>query len=573
MNRFSASADWGGFSEPARPGRKVLLVALLVGLAVSWPLLYAALAHGPDIVIRTLTGDSYHYLAIARNAVTSHMYTYDGVHVTNGFHPLWQYFIRGMFVALDIRSHEGQAIAVVFASLTATTAGTMLASAAIIRMTNRYFLGLLVVPGLFYLIVGVHVRVLPIWSALDGMESGFSILFGGTVFFVMSRHFRIANRGTTAGPIELCRALGLILPFLILSRLDDVFILPAFLIAIALIDCPVRTRIRAGLWLAGPSSIAILAYLVYNKATVGAAMPLSGGTKAGFVGFVSTYLTAAVHMPAILDLKALVTKTASDGGAIFSASLRFIEMIYPLLASVFGALAILKYKNGSPYAYAFFAICLYILIKEAYNFLYVHPWHQSAWYYAFIALSLSVLGAVALRDPWSRLKSMPIVRTGVIVIYLGITLLAASQYYALIVYQNSDTSKHQFWNRKNEIRSELVAHGVHGIINVDDGISVFLLDMPAMHGFAFAPDVEAQKAHKSGRMLSLAYSRHIDAIVGFGYMTMDLPPQTDAQIREYLSHSLAREMMYAEMDKFEFSLAYFDPVLKLPFFSFRPKTS
>ncbi len=43
---------------------KVWLVAALVGLSAAWPLLYAALNGRPAILIRTLTGNSYHYLAI-----------------------------------------------------------------------------------------------------------------------------------------------------------------------------------------------------------------------------------------------------------------------------------------------------------------------------------------------------------------------------------------------------------------------------------------------------------------------------------------------------------------------------
>ena len=98
------------------------------------------------------------------------------------------------------------------------------------------------------------------------------------------------------------------LPFLILSRLDDVFILPAFLIALFFFETSLRKRISAGIWIAGPSTLVVLCYMLYNKLTAGAAMPLSGGTKSGFVGFVTAYLTAAVHFPPVLDLKGFLMK-------------------------------------------------------------------------------------------------------------------------------------------------------------------------------------------------------------------------------------------------------------------------
>jgi hypothetical protein len=300
-------------------------------------------------------------------------------------------------------------------------------------------------------------------------------------------------------------------------------------------------------------------------------MPLSGATKSGFVGFLSAYLTAAVHFPPVMDLKALLTKTPSDGATVFSNSFRFVEVFYPLLAAAFGALAIWKYRKTRPEFSVFFAVCLYIIFKTGYNFLNVHPWHQADWYYTFITLCLSVLGAVALERPWGQLKSVPIARYGVVTIYGLLMLLSASQYYAAIVYQSPDGSVNQFWARRDLVRQQLLANNVHGVINVDDGITAFLLDLPNMHGFAFATDVEAQRAHKAGRMLSLAYARGINTIAGFGYMSVDNAPQSDVDIREYLRKSLARETMHGEMDDFDFSLAYYDPVLKMPFFSFQPK--
>src|SRR5208337_2651394 len=154
-----------------KPQGLVWCVALLTGLAFAWPMLYAAVAQGPSILIQSIGGDSYQYLTIARKANLFHIYTYDGVHVTNGFHPLWEYSLRGVFAALHLETQESQAIALMLMSLCAATLGVVLASAALVRMTNSSFLAMLPVPGLFYLAIGVHVRSNWIWSVLDGMES------------------------------------------------------------------------------------------------------------------------------------------------------------------------------------------------------------------------------------------------------------------------------------------------------------------------------------------------------------------------------------------------------------------
>jgi hypothetical protein len=548
----------------------VWLMAALVGLALAWPLVCAASLYGPAIIIRSLTGDSYHYLAIARKANISHIYTYDGVHVTNGFHPLWEYTIRGIFHVLNLQSHEAQAIAVMLAVLAATTLGIILASVAVIRLTNQYFLALLLVPGLFYMTIGVHIRTLWMWSAMDGMESAFSLLFGGLFFFVFSQYAEVTTEKIFE-PVPVYRALGLVLPFVILSRLDDVFLLPALLIALFFFETSPRIRIAAGVWIAAPSTIAIICYLFYNKLTVGAAMPLSGGTKSGFVGFLFSYLTAAIHFPPLMNLKDALMRKASDGPTLFANSFRFVEVAYPLLLAIFGAAALWRYRKKQSQFSVLFAICLYIIFKMGYNLLNVHPWHQAGWYYTFITLCLSVMGALALQEPWKNLKNIPIARYGIVTIDVLLMLLSASQYYAIIVYPTQEASTVQFWARKDAIRKELSNHGVTGVINVDDGITAFLLDLPNLHGFAFATDVEAQHAHREGRMLSLAYSRGINTIAGFGYMSSDNPPQSDIDLRQYLSNSIAMQTMSSEIDKFDYSLAYYDPVLKMPFISFKPK--
>ena len=397
--RISGEGRVASSTERLKPESKAWLVAISVGLLFAWAPIWAMFRDSPAVIIRQLTGDSYHYLTIARKAQLSHIYTYDGVQVTNGFHPLWEYFLRAMFYVLNLQTHDAQAIAAMTAALIATTLGLILAGKAVIGFTNRYFLALLLVPGLFYMVIGVHVRTLSMWSALDGMESAFSLLFGGLFFYVLSL-YAAPSSSKPYDQIAACRALGLVLPFVILSRLDDFFTLPAFLLALFFFERSGRKRIIAGIWIAGPSTIAILCYLIYNKMTAGSGMPLSGATKSGFVGFLSAYLTAAIHFPPVLDLKTLLTGKAADAPDIFANSFRLVEVVFPALLAGFGAWAIWTYRRRQPVSAIWFGICLYIIFKMSYNFLFVHPWHQAEWYYTFIALCLSVLGIVALQEPW-----------------------------------------------------------------------------------------------------------------------------------------------------------------------------
>jgi hypothetical protein len=298
-------------------------------------------------------------------------------------------------------------------------------------------------------------------------------------------------------------------------------------------------------------------------------MPLSGTTKSGFVGLLSAYMAVGIHLPPLLDLHDLHLHRALEGATKLVGSFRIIEVLYPMVLAAFGALGLWRYRRRHVDFVPLFALCLYIVFKMSFNFMMVHPWHQSDWYYAFAILCLTVMGALALAEPWRRLQSLPIARVGIMTVYAGLTMLAAAQSYAAIVYRTPDKLEDRFWLTHGEVRQQLLTHGVTGLVNEDDGITAFLLDLPMLHGFAFATDVEAQRAYLGGHLLTLAAGRHINTIAGFDYLSTATPPTSDGEIREYLAHSLAAAGIRGDLNDFTFSLAYYDPSLKLPFFSFQ----
>ncbi|HRX87658.1 MAG TPA: hypothetical protein P5572_21745, partial [Phycisphaerae bacterium] len=158
-------------------------VGIAVCVLVLLPTLYLAGLTGAGVITRRLTGDAYHFLAIARKSVATTFYTYDGLHATNGFHPLWQYFLGTSFKWLNITSHQAQATYAGWTSLLALAAGVAFGAAAIVRVTRSRFLGLLTVPGIYYLLIGAHYHNQAVWEIHDGMESGFAVLCGGLVLW------------------------------------------------------------------------------------------------------------------------------------------------------------------------------------------------------------------------------------------------------------------------------------------------------------------------------------------------------------------------------------------------------
>ncbi|HVI04204.1 MAG TPA: hypothetical protein VM869_36185, partial [Enhygromyxa sp.] len=62
------------------------------------------LAINPRRVFGYLVPDVFYYLTIARNHHESGLWSFDGEHATNGYHPLWQWLLSplwGLIAALD----------------------------------------------------------------------------------------------------------------------------------------------------------------------------------------------------------------------------------------------------------------------------------------------------------------------------------------------------------------------------------------------------------------------------------------------------------------------------------------
>jgi hypothetical protein len=64
------------------------LAAYIASFLVAAPFVYH-LARGSDAYLGLLEDDYFYYAIIADNLVSNGRITYDGVTLTNGFHPLW----------------------------------------------------------------------------------------------------------------------------------------------------------------------------------------------------------------------------------------------------------------------------------------------------------------------------------------------------------------------------------------------------------------------------------------------------------------------------------------------------
>ena len=54
-----------------------------------------------SVLVSTFRDDAFYYFQIARNLGDGNGFTFDGVHQTNGFHPLWLFLITPIFSVFD----------------------------------------------------------------------------------------------------------------------------------------------------------------------------------------------------------------------------------------------------------------------------------------------------------------------------------------------------------------------------------------------------------------------------------------------------------------------------------------
>jgi hypothetical protein len=232
------------------------VAAFLYGIAIAF---VAPARYFP----RVMFDDAAYYLRIARNAGAGHGFTFDRLHPTNGFQPLWQWLLVGL-AKLVPGSPESLVRA-------AWCLQSVLFAAAAWILWRR----LRAVAGSGAAALGMALLFHNTWYlAHSGMESALLLCVAALVLeaFVRAR---------AGGPSGI--PLGLAMGALMLSRLDSVFWVGALLLAFVLLgDAERRGRLRIALVAGTVCAVVVGAYLAFNLNAYGHWMPISGAIKTSF---------------------------------------------------------------------------------------------------------------------------------------------------------------------------------------------------------------------------------------------------------------------------------------------------
>lgn len=331
----------------------------------------------PLNAISPMVDDGFYYLKIAQHLAHGAGSTFDGLHLTNGYHPLWLACLA-LFAWLAPNTESVLILMLLIQCL------TLALSAVLVYHTARLFIGQ-VASALAAL---VWVEFAYRW-ALSGMEFHLHALGLTALGYVYARWFA-DTRPTTPRPYFL---LGLLASLTFLARLE-ILLLAGCLGAWLWLR---RAPKRGLMFFVLPIGLTLIAYVTLNLAWFGHAWPVSGAVKRAWS---EQYL---LQDPLYQTFGWLAAKANN-----LLWPLRYFRRwfsVYVLLGTLgalIGAIASTRIRRAfGPF------IAFSLLQWLSYTLIYHTGLSYPPWYYAAQPWLTAMLGAWLADELWRRLTSAP----------------------------------------------------------------------------------------------------------------------------------------------------------------------
>lgn len=216
--------------------------------------------------------DAYFYLQVASQVYEGNGSTFNQITSTNGYHPLWMLYCIGLFHLV-----HGDKMLALHAAIAVQQAMGLLSVVFFLRLAHRLSIrrAFIALPVLFLFF---STRL----YASEAYVNGFFLLLTLWAGFKLGEQALAGERPSKG----LALAAGCCAGLTLLARLDNVFVMGCFMFCtVGFLGqghlrrlFTVRVLIRIAL-LAGGCLAVFLPYLVYNQATFGHLMPVSGAIK------------------------------------------------------------------------------------------------------------------------------------------------------------------------------------------------------------------------------------------------------------------------------------------------------
>lgn len=502
-------------------------------------------AGGRDGLFRWAAADTFYYLIVAREWARSGLPSTDGVHATNGFHPLWQVIITVIQRMMDLTGGGPTAVLAIILVLQAVLLG---AAVFILGRTVRFARGgqlgwwwVLVPFGVQGLVLmpfwlnGRHVNPyegsMPLygtmWSFVNGMESAVAIF----VFALLAHQFVRKPPGSWRAGV----AFGILTALLVFARLDLIFAAGMILI-VGLGSAWGRqhTDRRAAWYVAiGVFAVAVASYLVVNHLYAGSALPISGSAKSSFPrvdgangNLIKSFYGSMIRsrgLPAFIDAYRVIPITVTGVVAALHLGMCLVHTRRRGWACIRQETARNRWSN------LLAAVAVGVFSLALYDLLYVPIYQQGHWYWPVSTVYLTLV-TVAFCDRFlSGWKSRyPVLSSSLHQGGIAIAVLVMALAAVVTTAPRNYHARYAAFAR--DIAPQLRTHyrkaGVDlKIVSMDDGIDAWALDVPSMSGTLLVADREALEAYRSGRYLDLAEERGFTRFttVAYGVLGPDSP--------------------------------------------------
>jgi hypothetical protein len=220
--------------------------------------------------------DAYYYFRIAQNIAVGDGSTWDGLHRTNGYHPLWLLALVPFYVVVRGKAAGMVVPKVVAAVLWIVDMVQVRAIARVVGAERTFWIGVLPSAA----IAAFALRSPP----FNGVETPIlltSLLVSVRLLLVN----RLLSGDEPGGTTSIGRVwwTGAAFALVVLSRLDAASVVGLFGVAVLVRMLQrrrsVRDLLRAGVALAAPTAIVLAVYLVLNQALFDSPIPVSGRAK------------------------------------------------------------------------------------------------------------------------------------------------------------------------------------------------------------------------------------------------------------------------------------------------------
>jgi hypothetical protein len=260
-------------SDGGREPRAGVVSDVVADLLMVAALFYAVAGislRATDQLIARAFDDAFYFSRIAANVAHGAGSTFDGLHATNGYQPLWLWLLVPLY-RLDGWSPE-----LMFRFQLGVQVALLTVAALGYRRLVRTFVG-----GWPAAVGTVLFVFLVLHPSLNGMETAVQVLA-----LLLLPLFAWRARALTGGPPRAAFGLGLLTGLAVLARLDLVFL--PLVLGVAgvarVLARPGARRVHAldTLALLAGVALVMVPYLAWNRVGFGAWMPISGALKSSF---------------------------------------------------------------------------------------------------------------------------------------------------------------------------------------------------------------------------------------------------------------------------------------------------